>query len=131
MKKILFIALSAFILSACTQPQESKENTEPSIETLNILTIPRDSLSLEQRKTMLEISLIMDEKLVLEDRIFVLKATEEDFKAKGVDLYYFNLMKKGVSETNESIKNESIENIEEVFKESKKQLKMEIESLSR
>jgi uncharacterized protein YcfL len=78
MKKFLIVAISAFILTACTQSQESKATSEPSIETLHsILSTPIDSLSVDQKETLLQIALIMDEKLVIEDGYFVNKATEE------------------------------------------------------
>lgn len=136
MKKFLFIVLSALILYACTQSQESKVSTEPSIETLNsILTIPVDSLSIEQKEEMLELFKIMDEKIEIEGDRFALKATEKDFEAKGVNLYYFNMLKKDVSDMNTSIKNDGFENsgfenIEEIFNETKRKLKIAIENLS-
>ena len=131
MKKILIVALSLFILTTCTQSDEGKEAPEASFETLNsLLTTPRDSLSLEQKETLLEIALIMDEKIEFEDGYFVNKATEEDFKAKGIDLYYFEMVNKGVSEINTVIKNDDLDNAEELFRDSKKQLKTDIENLS-
>lgn len=132
MKNILIIALSAFVFTSCIQSDQNSEILEPSIESLNsILTTPKDSLSLEQKETVLNLLKIMDEKLVIEDGEFVLNATEKDFKRKGVNLYYFEMLKNDVNDMNTSIKNDDLNlNIEEILLESKKKLKMVIEDFS-
>lgn len=133
MKFFLIVALSAFIFTACTQSDQNNEISEPSIESLNsLLSTPRDSLSLEQKETVLNLLKIMDEKLVVEDGSFAFKATEDDFKAKGINLYYFEMLKKDVYDMNTSIKNDDLNlDLEEILIESKKKLKIVIEDFSR
>jgi hypothetical protein len=62
------------------------------------------------------------------------KATEEDFNAKGIDLYYFKMLNKDVSGINMGIKNVDAcyaFNAEKLFNDFKKDIKMQIENLSR
>jgi len=133
MKKFLIIALYAFIFTACTQSEQKQEILEPNIESLNsILTTPKDSLSLEQKETMLNLLTLMDEKLEIEDGEFVFNATEKDFDARGINLYYFEMLKKDIYDMNTSIKNDDLNlDLEEILIESKKKLKIVIEDFSR
>lgn len=132
MKKFLIIVLSAFIFTSCTQSEQKQEILEPNIESLNsILTTPKDSLSLEQKETMLNLLTLMDEKLEIEDGEFVFNATEKDFDARGINLYYFEMLKKDIYDMNTSIKNDDLNlDLEEILIESKKKLKMVIENFS-
>lgn len=136
MKKILILSLSLIILSACTQSETNKEALEPSIESLNsVFNVPIDSLSVEQKREMLELFKIMEEKLELVDGNLVVNTTEKNFEDKGINLYYFSMLNKSMSDMNTFIKNDNVENgglndIEEIFIEMKEKLKEGIENLS-
>lgn len=136
MKKFLILSLSLIILSACTQSETNKEALEPSIESLNsVFNVPIDSLSVEQKREMLELFKIMEEKLELVDGNLVVNTTEKDFEDKGINLYYFSMLNKSMSDMNTFIKNDNVENgglndIEEIFIEMKEKLKEGIENLS-
>ena len=122
MKRILIIALSAIVLSSCSNKSAKNETTVnsssiDSIENSNsllqedydaIFTPFPDSLSVEQKELQHKLLIIMKENVKIKDEIIYSSATKEDFESQDIPLYYYDMLNKNLEDLNATIKNDSL-----------------------
>ena len=127
MKKKKFIFWNIIVLTcltACLGKSATNEKSakNDSIYQNEIFLLPDTLLSKEQEHMVNEIKKVLSENIVLKEGHFCNNATEEDFEARQIPLYYYDLLEKNIQELNKSIDNGDVADLEKIFKEFKNQV---------
>ena len=120
MRKILFVALSVFILSSCVNKVDTTKEKNPIDATENnanieqenydaIFSPNQDSLSIEQKELQHKLLILMKEHVKIKDGIIYSSATKEDFESHDIPLYYYNMLNENLGDMNIAIKNDGLE----------------------
>ena len=116
MKKILFVALSILILSACTNKGETAKqedastdviennNSSAGLEAWNNIFLPHaDSLTAEQKETQRILNPLIIESIEIKDNRFHTNLTREDFEKLNLDPSLYDLLMRNIDELNTHI----------------------------
>ena len=134
MKKILFVALSIFILSACTNKGDTAKEDTPidviennnsvGLEAWNNIFLPHsdsDSLTAEQKETQRILTPMIIESIEIKDNRFHTTLTREDFEKQNLDPSLYDLLMKNIDEMNAGIEEQGLD-AQKLYDESLKNL---------
>lgn len=102
MRKVLTVALSAFIFTACTQSKKQSSATE----FYSVFEIPDSLLTAEQESLKKELVDVVVNHLDYKDDKFIFQMTEEDFLKKGFAPEYYDIIIKDTDESNRVIESD-------------------------
>ena len=114
MKKILFVALSIFILSSCTSKGDTTKEEAPidviennnsvGLEAWNNIFLPQtDSLTAEQKETQRILKPMIIESIEIKDNRFHTTLTREDFVKLNLDPSLYDLLMRNIEDVNANI----------------------------
>ena len=114
MKKILFVALSIFILSSCTSKGNTTKEEAPidviennnsvGLEAWNNIFLPHtDSLTAEQKETQRILTPMIIESIEIKDNRFHTTLTREDFVKLNLDTSLYDLLMRNIEDVNANI----------------------------
>ena len=114
MKKILFVALSIFILSSCTSKGNTTKEEAPidviennnsvGLEAWNNIFLPHtDSLTAEQKETQKILNPMIIESIEIKDNRFHTTLTREDFVKLNLDPSLYDLLMRNIEDVNANI----------------------------
>ncbi len=133
MKKILFLALSILILSACTNKGDTAKEEDAPIDVIennnsvgleawnNIFLTHPDSLTAEQKEAKNKLLPLITESIVIKDNRFHTSLTKEDFEKLNLDPSLYDLLMKNIDEINAGLE-EIGGDAQELYDESMKNL---------
>lgn len=114
MKKILFVALSIFILSSCTSKGDTTKEEAPidviennnsvGLEAWNNIFLPQtDSLTAEQKETQRILNPMIIESIEIKDNRFHTTLTREDFVKLNLDPSLYDMLMRNIEDVNANI----------------------------
>ena len=132
MKKILFVALSIFILSSCTSKGNTTKEEAPidviennnsvGLEAWNNIFLPHsdsDSLTAEQKETQRILTPMIIESIEIKDNRFHTTLTREDFVKLNLDPSLYDLLMRNIEDVNANIEEVGAD-AQELYDESQK-----------
>lgn len=130
MKKILFVALSIFILSSCTSKGDTTKEEAPidviennnsvGLEAWNNIFLPHtDSLTAEQKETQKILKPMIIESIEIKDNRFHTTLTREDFVKLNLDPSLYDLLMRNIEDVNANIEEVGTD-AQELYDESQK-----------
>lgn len=130
MKKILFVALSIFILSSCTSKGNTTKEEAPidviennnsvGLEAWNNIFLPHtDSLTAEQKETQKILNPMIIESIEIKDNRFHTTLTREDFVKLNLDPSLYDLLMRNIEDVNANIEEVGTD-AQELYDESQK-----------
>ena len=132
MKKILFVALSIFILSSCTNKGDTAKEDAPTdviennnsvgLEAWNNIFLPHsdsDSLTAEQKETQRILKPMIIESIEIKDNRFHTTLTREDFVKLNLDPSLYDLLMRNIEDVNANIEEVGTD-AQELYDESQK-----------
>ena len=132
MKKILFVALSIFILSACTNKGDTAKEDTPidviennnsvGLEAWNNIFLPHsdsDSLTAEQKEIQRIVTPMIIESIEIKDNRFHTTLTREDFVKLNLDPSLYDLLMRNIEDVNANIEEVGTD-AQELYDESQK-----------
>ncbi len=130
MKKILFVALSIFILSSCTSKGNTTKEEAPidviennnsvGLEAWNNIFLPHtDSLTAEQKETQRILKPMIIESIEIKDNRFHTTLTREDFVKLNLDPSLYDLLMRNIEDVNANIEEVGTD-AQELYDESQK-----------
>lgn len=130
MKKILFVALSIFILSSCTSKGNTTKEEAPidviennnsvGLEAWNNIFLPHtDSLTAEQKETQRILKPMIIESIEIKDNRFHTTLTREDFVKLNLDPSLYDLLMRNIEDVNANIEEVGAD-AQELYDESQK-----------
>ena len=130
MKKILFVALSIFILSSCTSKGDTTKEEAPidviennnsvGLEAWNNIFLPHtDSLTAEQKETQKILNPMIIESIEIKDNRFHTTLTREDFVKLNLDPSLYDLLMRNIEDVNANIEEVGTD-AQELYDESQK-----------
>lgn len=130
MKKILFVALSIFILSSCTSKGNTTKEEAPidviennnsvGLEAWNNIFLPHtDSLTAEQKETQKILNPMIIESIEIKDNRFHTTLTREDFVKLNLDPSLYDLLMRNIEDVNANIEEVGAD-AQELYDESQK-----------